>query len=174
MSLFRLVFTFVLCLSFQNAYAQFDAAGFKQALKLKKNVYTSDGSTSGGDRSSSSFRVSQIRVAANPAGYDRLVVEIQGNSGGEKTSLTRPPFYMVENDPSNKRIVVTVYGKAKLDFSRLSAAQQAKKTHTVSKLEYLPVLDSDRWSFVVHTQVPVKSEVFELSEPSRIIIDLKP
>ena len=133
-----------------------------------------EGSVSGGDRSTSDFRVGQIRVAANPAGYDRIVLELQGNEEGEKSNLTRPPFYMVENDPGNKRLIVTVYGKAKLDFSRQTAMQQAKKTKHISKLEFLPVLDSDRWSWIVHTQVPVKTEVFELSSPSRIIIDLKP
>jgi len=159
--------------SSQLAFAQFDAAGFKQALKVKRNAYTGEGSISGGDRASSDFRVAQIRVAANAEGYDRLVIELQGNEAGEKTTLARPPFYLVENDPSNKRLVVTLYGKAKLDFSRQTATQQVKKTK-ISNLDFLPVLDPDRWSFVVHTQVPIKAEVFELSAPARIIIDLKP
>ena len=157
-----------------NAHAQFDEAGFKQALKVKKNAYLSEASFSGGDRTHSDFRIAQVRVAANPGGFDRLVVELSGNAGGEKTSLDRPPFFMVENDPSNKRVQVTVYGKAKIDFSAQSAIQQAKKTKFVSHLDFIPLVDADRWTWVIHTQVPVKAEVFELSEPARIIIDVKP
>lgn len=161
-------------LIFQAAHAQFDETAFKQALKVKKNVYLSEGTFSGGDRMSSDFRITNVRVAANPAGYDRLVVDLLGNEGAMKTSLSRPPFYMVENDPGNKRVLVTVFGRAKLDFSSQASIQSAKKTKHVSKLEFLPIVDADRWIFTIHTQTPVKAEVFELTEPARIIIDLKP
>ncbi len=167
MKLFSVLFGFMILATIQNANAQFDENGFKQALKVKKNAYLSEGSFSGGDGANTDFHVSQIRVAANPAGYDRLVIEVEPASG-------RPPFYMIENDPSNKRVQVTLYGKAKLDFSSQTALQQAKKTKHISKLEFLPLLGSDRFTFVIKTQVPVKTEVFELSQPSRIIIDLKP
>ena len=151
----------------QNAHAQFDENGFKQALKVKKNAYLSEGSFTGGDGANTDFHVSEIRVAANPAGYDRLVIQVKPENG-------RPPFYLVENDPSNKRVQVTLYGNAKLDFSSQTAIQQAKKTKHVSRLEFIPILGGDRFTFVIHTQVAVKSEVFELNQPSRIIIDLKP
>ena len=170
---FTLIIILLSLISF-NAHAQFDEAGFKQALKVKKDAYLSEASFSGGDRSHSDFRVSQVRVAPNPAGYDRIVIELSGNAGGEKSSLDRPPFFMVENDPSNHRVQVTVYGKAKLDFSSQAAAQQAKKAKLISRLEFIPLVDADRWSWVIHTQVAVKAEVFELSEPARIIIDVKP
>lgn len=167
MKIFNCLPAFALLLSFQNANAQFDENGFKQALKVKKNAYLAEGSFSGGDGANTDFHVSQVRVAANPAGYDRLVIELKPEAG-------RPPFYMVENDPSNKRVQVTLYGKAKLDFSSQTAIQQAKKTKHISRLEFLPLLGSDRFTFVIKTQVAVKTEVFELSTPSRIIIDLKP
>ena len=157
-----------------NARAQFDEAGFKSALKVKKDVYLADGSFSGGDRNSSDFRVSNIRVAANPGGYDRLVIDFSGNEGGQKSSLARPPFYLVESDAGSKRVTVTVYGKTKLDFSSQMAMQAAKKTKHISELEFIPLVTEDRWMFTIHTQTPVKAEVFELSEPARIIIDLKP
>ena len=148
------------------AFAQLDEAGFRQALKVKRNVYLSEGSFTGGERSSSDFKVSNVRVAKNPAGYDRIVIDF--------TKLTRPPFFMVENDPSSKRVNVTVYGKVKVDFSSQAAIQSAKKTKTISHLEFLPIVDPDRWMFSIYTQAPVKSEVFELTDPARIIIDLKP
>ena len=157
-----------------QAHAQFDEAGFRQALKVKKNVYVSDGAFSGGDRNSADFRVSNIRVAANPEGYDRLVIDFTGNEGGQKSTLARPPFFLIESEAGSKRVNVTVYGRAKLDFSSQTAMQSAKKTKHISKIEFIPLVNEDRWIFSIHTQTPVKAEVFELSDPARIIIDLKP
>jgi len=149
-----------------NAFAQFDEGAFKQALKLKKNLYVSEGSISGGDRTQSDFKVVSVRIAANPAGYDRLVIDL--------ANAKRPPFFMVQNDPTTHRIVVTLYGKAKLDFSSQTSIQSAKKTKSIKNLEFIPLVEADRWMFSVQVQGSVKSEVFELSDPARIIIDLKP
>ena len=170
----RILLILALTLTASSSFAQFDEAGFKQALKVKKGAYLADGSFSGGDRSSSDFRVSNIRVAANPEGYDRLVIDFTGNEGGQKSTLARPPFFMVESESGSKRVNITVYGRAKLDFSSQSAIQSAKKTKHISKIDFIPVVNEDRWIFSIQTQTPVKAEVFELSDPARIIIDLKP
>lgn len=156
---FALLFTF-------PAQAQFDDAGFRQALKLKKGIYLANGSVSGGDRSSSDFQVVSVRAASSPEGYDRLVIDF--------SKVRRTPFFVVQNDSNADRIIATVYGKVKLDFSSQSAIQAARKTKTIKSLDFLPLLEEDRWMFSARTQGPVKMEVFELSDPARIIIDLKP
>jgi hypothetical protein len=156
-----------------TAQAQFDDLKFKQALKLKKDFYLSEGAFTGGDRLSSDFTVSNVRVATNPAGYDRIVIDLSGNHQGEKSELSRPPFYLIEVDPSDKRILVTLYGSPKLDFSTLSSIQSAKKTKRVSNLEFTPIANKDRWTWAIHTRHTAKVEVFELTNPARIIIDLK-
>ncbi len=149
-----------------TAHAQFDEASFRQVLKVKKDVYIKEGSFSGGDRNESDFKVSEVRIAANPAGYDRIVVDF-----GKSANL--PPFFLVEANDSNKKITVTVYGKGKLDFSSQSAIQAARKTKSIAKLNFIPLVNADRWTWSIETQAPVKAEVFELSNPGRIIIDLK-
>jgi hypothetical protein len=156
-----------------SAHAQFDESAFRQALNVKKEIYRAEGAFSGGDRNSSDFRVTQVRVAANPAGYDRVVIDFSGNAMGEKSGLSRPPFYMVEIDGSNHKVNVTVYGKPKLDFSTQTAIQSARKTKTISKLNFVPLVNTDRWTWSIETQSAVKAEVFELTNPARIIIDLK-
>lgn len=155
------------------AFAQFDESGFRQALPLKKGVYLNEGAFSGGDRGSSDFRVSRIRIAPNPAGYDRLVIDLAGNTDGEKSTLARPPFYWVELSDHHRKVNVTLYGKAKLDFSTQTAIQAARKTKTIAKLDFIPPVNPDRWTWSIDTQMPVKVEVFELTHPARIIIDLK-
>jgi hypothetical protein len=148
------------------AWAQFDESAFRQALKVKRNVYLAEGAFSGGDRLISDVKVSGVRIAANPAGYDRVVVDF--------SKADRPPFFMVENDPSNQRVTVTIYGKIKTDFSTQTAIQAARKTRTLASVEFLPQVESDRWMFTLGSKNPMKTEVFELSSPARLIIDLKP
>lgn len=156
-----------------TAFAQFDDLKFKQALKLKKDFYLSEGSFTGGDQSSQDFTVTNVRVAPNPAGYDRIVIDLSGNRLGEKSPLKRPPFYLIENDSIAKRIVVTLYGKPKLDFSTLSSIQSAKKTRFINEIEFTPLANSDRWVWAIHTKQSAKVEVFELTDPARVIIDVK-
>lgn len=149
-----------------SARAQFDEAAFRQALRVKRNVYLQEGAVSGGDRLSSDVKISNVRIASNPAGYDRVVVDF--------SKLDRPPFFLVENDPGNRRVMVTLYGKVKADFSSQSAIQAARKTRTLSSIDFLPQVEADRYSFALSSKNPMKSEVFELTAPARLIIDLKP
>jgi hypothetical protein len=155
------------------AKAQFDDLKFKQALKVKKDFYLSEGSFTGGDRTSGDFTVSNVRVATNPAGYDRVVIDLAGNHLGEKDALNRPPFYLVEVDSKNNRALVTLYGKPKLDFSTMASNQSAKKARLVSEFEFTPLANKDRWSWAIYTRNSTKVEVFELTQPARIIIDFK-
>jgi hypothetical protein len=170
----RLLLSLVFTFSFITpVHAQFDDLKFKQALKLKKDFYITDGSITGGDRLSSDFSITNVRIANNPAGYDRIVIDLSGNQLGKKIKLDRPPFYMIQNDSENKRVLVTLYGKPKLDFSTQSSIQSAKKAKHISDIEFIPLTEQDRWTWAIHTKTSAKAEVFELTEPARIIIDLK-
>jgi hypothetical protein len=44
----------------------------------------------------------------------------------------------------------------------------------LSAVEFLPQVESDRWMFTLSSKNTMKTEVFELSSPARLIIDLKP
>lgn len=172
MSLHKIFFLGLVFFQIQ-AHAQFDDLKFKQALKLKKDFYLSEGAFTGGDQSSNDFTITNVRVAANPSGYDRVVIDLSGNQLGEKTTLKRPPFYWVEMNPTTKKVVVTLFGKPKLDFSTLSSIQAAKKTRFIDEIEFTPLASQDRWTWAIHTHKSAKVEVFELTDPARIIIDLK-
>lgn len=168
-----LVLTLAFSASLPTAQAQVDSLRFKQALKLKKNFYLGDGSFTGGDRASSDFTVSNVRVASNPEGYDRVVIDLSGNRLGEKSKLSRPPFFLVEVDPALKRINVTLYGKPKIDFSTMTALRASRKGTVIKEFEFIPLVEQDRWTWVIHTFQAPKAEVFELTDPARIIIDVK-
>lgn len=164
---------FLTSLMVSPSQAQFDDSGFKQALKVKKNAYLNEGSFTGGDRAQSDFRVQNVRVAANPAGYDRVVVDFAGNDLGEASKLARPPYYLVDIDHLNKRVSVTIYGKPKLDFSTQTTLQSVKKAKVLERINFIPMVNADRWTFTIEGKNAFKAEVFELSDPARLIIDLK-
>lgn len=172
MSLLKFSLMSLVFFQFQ-AHAQFDDLKFKQALKLKKDYYLTEGVFTGGDQSSQDFTITNVRVAANPAGYDRVVIDLSGNELGEKTPLKRPPFYWVEINPTSKKVIITLFGKPKLDFSTLSSIQAAKKTRFIDQIEFTPLANQDRWTWALHTHKAARVEAFELTDPARIIIDLK-
>ncbi len=146
--------------------AAFDEHAFRPALRVKKDIYLQEGAFSGGDRLSSDVKIENVRIAANQGGFDRIVIDI--------AKLERPPFFMVQNNRDSRRIVATLFGKIKAEFSTQTAIQSARKTKSIKKIEFFPPMEQDRWMFAIDLQGPVKTEVFELTEPARIIIDLKP
>jgi hypothetical protein len=172
MKIAMVALAFLLTLQLESK-AQFDDSGFKASLKVKKGAYITDGSFTGGDRSHSDFRIQNIRLAANPAGYDRVVIDFAGNDLGQASALARPPYYMVDVDGLNKRVTITLYGKPKLDFSTQTALQLVKKTKNIESIQFLPIVHADRWVFVLEGKKNPKVEAFDLSQPARLIVDFK-
>lgn len=156
-----------------TAIAQVDTSAFHQALKIKKELYYNNGAITGGDRGFADFRITQIRMSSSPEGFDRVVLDFSGNNNGAKVPLAHPPYYQVEVNGSQKVIHITLYGKPKLEFSTTAVTKAAKRTKNISKVELLPVVEQDRWTFSLRTQPGVKVEVFELTDPARLILDLK-
>jgi len=153
--------------------AVWDDSEFRQALSIKKGIYLAPGAFSGGDRSVDDFHVSNIRIGTHPEGYDRIVIDIDGNDKGNPSVLAHAPLFHIENQTIEKRVIVTLYGKPKLRFSMQQASLSAKKTKFIHGLEFYPALENDQWMWAMNTNEPVKVEAFELSQPARIIIDLK-
>ncbi len=145
----------------------------RESLHSKKGVYLTEGAFSGGDRTVQDYRISNVRIGANPEGFDRVVIDVVGNLQGEKSIIARPPLFHVENTGKSKRTVITLFGKPKMEFSTSSAFAQAKKTASIQGIEFLPLIEDDRWTFSLLTKENTKVEAFELTQPARIIIDIK-
>ncbi len=173
---FALSLTALICISaaqVDTAHAQVDTQNFHSALKLKKGVYRSTGVITGGHRDSSDFRIQTIRIAENPEGYTRIVMELYGNRDGEKSTLQYPPYFQVQILSDLNQARITLYGKPKLEFSTTAAMQSSKKTKAIKNIEFLPLVENDRWTWTINTKSKIQAEVFELSSPARIIVDLK-
>ena len=159
----------------------FDSAAAISAIKpdqvyvadAKKNKsYVGNGVIVGGDWAIDDFTVSGIRRAPN-VGYERVVIDLAGNRGGEPAAMDRPPYYHVAISPESKRIVVTIMGKPRLGFDPAKVSAAFKKSGLVSKVELLPLVERDRCSFVMNLKRAGSVEVFELNKPTRIILDLQ-
>lgn len=138
----------------------------------KSKSYVGNGVIVGGDWAVDDFTVSGVRRATN-AGYERVVIDLEGNRGGEAVLVDRPPYYHVAISPESKRVVVTIMGKPRLGFDPSKVSAAFKKSALVNKVELLPLVERDRWSFVMDLKRAGSVEVFELSKPTRIILDLQ-
>lgn len=171
----RSFITLLLILGSQSSSAA--VAGLKPdhvfvADAKKSKSYIGDGVIVGGDWAIDQVVVSGIRRAANP-GYERVVIDLEANRGGESAVMDRPPYYHVAVSGQSKRVVVTVMGKTKLSFDIKKVAAAFEKSILVEKVELLPLIEKDRWAFALNLKQAGSVEVFELSKPTRIILDLQ-
>ncbi len=156
------------------AYASADLKPEKIFLadSKKNESYVRDGLVTGGDKAVSDVVVRDIRRAANGR-FERLVVDLEGNVGGEPAAIPRPPFYQVSVTPDQKRVIFTVFGRPRLHIDTHRIMTAFRKSQAVEKLMLLPTLDEESWSFVLQLRKETPIEVFELTQPVRVIMDLK-
>ena len=138
----------------------------------KTRFYVPDGLVVGGDEAIDDVVVLDIRHAVKK-GFERMVIDLEGNRNGESASINRPPYYHVAVSPVMNRLVFTIWGKPKLAFDAKKVKDSFKGSKLVKKVELLPVLERDRWSFIVHLKDHQSVEVFELSDPVRVIADIR-
>lgn len=138
----------------------------------KTQTYVRDGLITGGDKAINEFVVKDIRRATN-TGYERVVIDLEGNRNGEPAAIERAPYYQVAVTPDEKRMVVTVFGRSRLGFDSKRIQGVFKKSAVVEKLVLLPTLEDGSWTFAFEMKGSHPVEVFELSNPVRVIVDIR-
>ena len=114
-----------------------------------------------------------LRRAANPAGFERIVVDLEGSNNGEVVAIPRPPFFQTAINADEKRVIITIYGHPKLNFEARKVLAAFKKSPVVANVLFYPLLDQEAWTFVLELKEAYPVEVFELTNPVRIILDVK-
>jgi hypothetical protein len=138
----------------------------------KTQAYVRDGLVVGGDQAINEVIVRDIRRAAN-TGFERVVIDIEGLQNGEPTEIKRAPYYQVSVTPDEKRLVFTLWGKPKLGFDAKRVVAGFRRSQVVDKLVLLPLLEENSWTFVFELKGGHPVEVFELSNPVRVIVDIQ-
>lgn len=135
----------------------------REALPKKTESYLKEGVISGGDRDARAGMVKNIRRAIN-GNFERIVIDLDGE---------KAPYYQAALEPEQRRILITLFGSPKLGFNAKKIVEEFKKSSLVSHVELFPKIEEDAWTFALHLRAAVPVEVFELTAPTRIILDLK-
>jgi hypothetical protein len=139
----------------------------------KTKVYIQDGLFVGGDRAIDQIIVKDIRRAPN-VGFERLVIDLDENNANESIHVKRPPYFQVAISPDEKRLVFTLWGHPQFAFNSRKVLAAFKRSQVVERITLFPRLEDEMWSFVLELKNGKKAvEVFELSNPVRIIVDIK-
>ncbi len=138
----------------------------------KTQAYIEDGIFVGGDRAVDAVVIKDIRRAKN-GDLERIVLDLEGSINGEPSAIGRSPYYQVAVNKEEGRVVVTIWGKPRLQFEPAKVMKGFQKSALISSIEMLPKLESDSWTFVLGFKDSRSIEVFELADPVRIILDVK-
>jgi hypothetical protein len=138
----------------------------------KTEAYLRDGLFIGGDRAITQSIIRDIRRADNSQ-YERIVIDLEGSLGGEAAAIPRPPFFQASVTPDEKRIVLSIWGSPELRFDAPKVLSAFKKSKAISKVELLPKVEEQVWTFALNLKKEVRVEVFELGAPTRIILDIR-
>ena len=139
----------------------------------KNNSYIRDGLIVGGDASIDDVTVKDIRRATNGE-FERIVIDLEGSRGqAQATAISRPPYYQIAVTPDEKRLVFTLFGHAKLAFDAPKILAAFKKSTVIQKLQLYPKVEDDSWTMALETGAAYSVEAFDLSNPVRVIIDIK-
>lgn len=154
---------FLACLIGSSASAALEPNQIREALPKKTEMYLKEGVFSGGDREVRAGLVKDIRRAAN-GGFERIVIDLD--------SVTAP-YYQASIEPSQRRILFTLFGSLRLGIDAKKIIAHFKKSPLISRVEFFPKVEDDAWTFALHLKNAVPVEVFELAAPTRIVVDLK-
>ncbi|RYZ94402.1 MAG: hypothetical protein EOP11_26415, partial [Proteobacteria bacterium] len=107
------------------------AADVVAAEAVKRNVYVSDSVISGGDALADPMSLSAVRWAKNPAGYERIVVDLHGDSTGWEKKA--PPYFQVGHDSRTSSVTLSVRGISRREVSTASLTKALTKSALISK-----------------------------------------
>jgi hypothetical protein len=167
----RILLAFALLLPVAHADLKPDKVFVAEGKKSK--FYVKDGLITGGDRAVNEVIVHDIRRATNPQGFERIVIDLEGTQNGEALAITRPPYYQLAVTPDERRLVFTVWGNPKLAFDSKKVLAAFKKSKVVQGISLYPRVEEGLWTFSLELKSGSPVEVFELSDPVRIIMDIR-
>lgn len=117
--------------------------------KKDPSSYIRDALITGGDQAVNEVVITHIRRATNTGGFERIVIDLQGNHNGESVAIQRPPYYQAAVTPDEKRIVFTLFGKPKLGFNSKKVMQMFKRSQVIQDILLFPLIEENLWTFAL-------------------------
>ena len=141
---------------------------------VKKNeAYLQDGLFIGGDRAINGTEIQGIRYSSQNPLFDRVVIDLNVFQDGKPPQIQRPPYFHASVDSHHKRLIFTLWGSPRLNFDSKKLIATFKKSSAVEDIKLLPRIEDDSWTFWIELQPETAVEVFELTNPVRVILDIQ-
>ncbi len=167
----KLTFSAVLFFSLSTSALAITAREVIPAEAVKRNVYISDAVVSGGDALANPMNLSGVRWAKNPAGYERLVIDLSGEGSGWEAKA--PPYFQVGHDSKASSINLSIRGVSERSVSSGTLEKAVSRSNVISGAYLAPGLEGDLAALEFKTRAPVDVESFYLVNPPRIVIDVR-
>jgi hypothetical protein len=156
---------------FTPASFGFSSSEVISAEQVKRNVYVSDSLICGGDALANPVNLSSVRWGKNPAGYERIVVDLAGEGAGWETKT--PPYFQVGHDSRGGSINLSIRGVSQRDLSTKELSKSVARSSFISQAYLAPNLEGDLAALEFRTRTAVDVESFYLVNPPRIVIDVR-
>ncbi len=149
----------------------FNKSEYVPAEQVKRNVYVSDAVVSGGDALANPVNLTGVRWAKNPAGYERVVVDLSGEGSGWETKI--PPYFQVGHDSRSSAINISIRGVSDRTVNNSRLEKSIARSSLISQAYLAPSVEGDLAALEFKTRAPVDVESFYLVNPPRIVIDVR-
>lgn len=148
-----------------------------EATGQKAGQYIADGFYAGGDSSITSVKLMNIRRAAAPGGYERIVLDLKPLDGmSAESGHPSIPHFQVTASSAEGRIIVSIWSDVSYDFDLAKIKKAFKKSAHVRKVNVVPRVEDGlsiiEFSVAGKAGKAAEMESFFLTSPSRIIIDV--
>lgn len=159
-------FSCALSLASKEPGPRFDVKG------TKTNAYKTDGFFAGGQRSVTAVKLKDIRHSAKKGSFERVVLDLEPMV----EDTVKMPFFQVQLSPEEGRVVLSIWADVQYDFNEtkiqklFAASPHFKQVHMVPRVED-GLATIEFLTSASKNQKP-KVEVFQLTQPPRIIIDV--
>jgi len=143
------------------------------AKNQKNQLYFNDALFVGGDGNLRGILVRSITCAPQED-HERIAILVELNRNGEPTSISRPPYYQVSIETKSSPVLtISIWGNPQLNFDAKKVQASFQTIRSVQKLYLLPKLEEDNWTFSMTLSKKSALEVYELSNPARIVLDIR-
>lgn len=154
--------------AFMKPSSRHDAGG------NKTGKYFEDGFFAGGEHTVTAARLKDIRRAKSDQGFERIVLDLQAQSD-DKDSI---PYFQIQAAPEEGRYILSLWANVMYDFDVARINKSFSKSAHFKRVNIMPRLEEGLAiiEFTLNPELRGKNapkfEVFRLSRPSRIIMDV--
>ena len=155
------------------AFASVHPSERHEAGGAKTNRYISAGFFAGGEHTVTSAKLKDIRRGKQSGGFERIVFDLEAQADDKEAV----PYFQVQAAPEEGRFIMSIWANVLYDFDSTRVSKTFTKSEHFKRINVIPRLEEGLTiiEFTIAPETgkqPPKFEVFRLSHPARIIMDV--